>query len=60
MGDDGIFHAVRVPVHAPDAEHGGIKIEAVEEPVLGVLFERGVVEAQGKEAALLVQRVAKG
>ncbi len=44
VADVGIFHAVQEHVHAADAEHGVVEVEAVEEVVVEVFLEFFVAE----------------
>jgi len=51
VSDGGIFHAVEEHIHAADAEHGAIEIEAVEGLLVEVALEGGVVEEAGVAVA---------
>ena len=47
VADVGILHSVELHVHAADAEHGVVKIEPVEHPLVEVLPERGIAQDLG-------------
>ena len=47
VADVGVLHAVQQHVHAADAQHGVVEVEAVEHAVVEVLAQPGIAEDFG-------------